>query len=141
MRSKQCKSRKNMKLIEKTYILRGFINLLLKILWKILKECQSQSLFLCRQKSIVINFLEQFGISNENSIVIFEVLSKLMLKTILINVFNSFILELKVHILAKAILQNPCDQLLGKEPSIKYIRKVFQKTNISNPLIRTRTYS
>ena len=26
-----------------------------------------------------------------------------------------------------------------KGPSIKYVRKIFQKTNISNPLIRTRT--
>ena len=27
----------------------------------------------------------------------------------------------------------------GKGPSIKYVRKIFGKTNISNPLIRTRT--
>ena len=27
----------------------------------------------------------------------------------------------------------------GSGPSIKYVRKIFRKTNISNPLIRTRT--
>ena len=31
--------------------------------------------------------------------------------------------------------------LLSKGPSIKYVRKIFYKTNISNPLIRTRTYA
>ena len=28
---------------------------------------------------------------------------------------------------------------MDKGPSIKYVRKIFRKTNISNPLIRTRT--
>ena len=28
-----------------------------------------------------------------------------------------------------------------KETSIKYVRKIFRKTNISNPVIRTRTYA
>ena len=27
-----------------------------------------------------------------------------------------------------------------KGPSIKYVRKIFRKSNISNPLIRTHTY-
>ena len=34
--------------------------------------------------------------------------------------------------------------LTGKfiyEPFIKYVRKIFRKTNISNPLIRTRTWA
>ena len=30
--------------------------------------------------------------------------------------------------------------LNNKGSSIKYVRKIFRKTNISNPLIRTRTY-
>ena len=31
--------------------------------------------------------------------------------------------------------------MIHKGLSIKYVRKVFRKTNISNPLIRTRTYA
>ena len=30
---------------------------------------------------------------------------------------------------------------LNEEPSIKYERKILRKTNISNPLIRTRTFA
>ena len=31
------------------------------------------------------------------------------------------------------------ENLFHMGPSIKYVRKIFRKTNISNPLIRTRT--
>ena len=31
--------------------------------------------------------------------------------------------------------------MIRKGSSIKYVRKVFRKTNFSNPLIRTRTYA
>ena len=32
-----------------------------------------------------------------------------------------------------------CTRNMWKGTSIKYVRKIFRKTNISNPLIRTRT--
>ena len=46
---------------------------------------------------------------------------------------------LKEKIVIDIILQCLCKYFDKKESSIKYVRKIFQKTNISNPLIRIRT--
>ena len=46
---------------------------------------------------------------------------------------------LKEKIVIDMILQCLCKYFDKKGSSIKYVRKIFQKTNISNPLIRTRT--
>ena len=45
---------------------------------------------------------------------------------------------LKEKIVIDMILQCLCKYFDKKGSSIKYVRKIFQKTNISNPLIRIR---
>ena len=46
---------------------------------------------------------------------------------------------LKEKIVIDMILQCLCKYFDKKGSFIKYVRKIFQKTNISNPLIRIRT--